>query len=105
MGKKSGVVGSLAVVYVCRECKHSKRLQAALALGTDAKVRLVGCQDVCQQPVAGCRVEDRLEWFGQLDKKKRQRALIDLVNDGGRGPLPEALLKARSKKRAGRSPR
>jgi hypothetical protein len=31
--------------------------------------------------------------------------VIDLVNDGGRGPIPEVLVKARSKKRAGKAPR
>lgn len=105
MGKKSGVAGSLSVVYVCRECKHSKGLQTAVAQGTGATVKLVGCQDVCREPVAGCRVEGALQWFGGLDKKKRKRALVDLVNDGGRKPLPEVLLKARSRKRAGRTPR
>ena len=102
MGKKPGNVVSLSVVYVCRKCKHSKGLRAALARETEAAVRLVGCQDVCQQPVAGCRVDGCLQWFGGLDKKKRQRALVDLVNDGGQGPLSEPLLKARSKKRAGK---
>ena len=105
MGKKPGVAGNLATVYVCRECKHSKALQAALARGTDAPMKLVGCQDVCRQPVAGTRVEGCLQWFGGLDKAKRQRALIDLVNAGGREPVPAPLRKARSKKRAGKAPR
>jgi len=95
----------VSTIYVCSKCKHSKQLQCALGRGTDATLKLVGCQDVCQQPVAGTRVEGRLQWFGGLDKPKRQRALIDLVNDGGRGPVPEVLAKARSKKRAGKSPR
>ena len=95
----------MATLYVCRKCKHSKSLQKALERGTDATVKLVGCQDVCQQPVAGARVDGCLEWFGGLDREKRQRALIDLVNDGGQGPLPAELVKARSKKRAGKAPR
>ena len=95
----------MATIYVCRKCKHSKELQDALARKTDATVKLVGCQDVCEQPVAGTRVDGRLEWFGGLDRGKCQRALIDLVNDGGRGPVPVVLSKARSKKRAGKAPR
>jgi hypothetical protein len=95
----------VATIYVCRKCKHSKDLQRALERGTDATVRVVGCQDVCDQPVAGTRVDGCLQWFGGLDKPKRQRALIDLVKDGGDGPLPGALAKARSRKRAGKSPR
>ncbi len=95
----------MATIYVCRKCKHSKELHSALERKTDATVKLIGCQDVCKQPVAGTRVEGRLEWFGGLDRSKRRQALIDLVNDGGRGPVPAALAKARSRKRAGRAPR
>ena len=95
----------MATIYVCRKCKHAKALQEALERKTDATVKLVGCQDVCQQPVAGTRVDGCLQWFGGLDRPKRQRAVIDLLNEGGRGPLPEVLVKARSKKRAGKSPR
>ena len=95
----------MATIYVCRKCKHSKDLQKALERGTDATVRLVGCQDVCQQPVAGTRVDGGLQWFEGLDKAKRQRALIDLVNHGGDGKIPDVLAKARSRKRAGKSPR
>jgi hypothetical protein len=95
----------VATIYVCRKCKHSKGLQKALERGTGATVRLVGCQDVCDQPVAGTRVDGCVQWFGGLDKAKRQRALIELVKDGGDGPLPDVLVKARSRKRAGKSPR
>jgi hypothetical protein len=95
----------MATIYVCRKCKHSKALQTALERGTDATVKLVGCQDVCQQPVAGTRVDGSPQWFGGLDRPKRQKALINLVNDGGDGPLPEVLVKARSRKRAGKAPR
>ena len=92
-------------IYVCRKCKRSKDLQKALERQTDANVRLVGCQDVCEQPVAGTRVDGCLQWFGGLDKAKRQRAVIDLVNREGRGPIPGALEKSRSRKRVGKAPR
>jgi hypothetical protein len=95
----------MATIYVCRKCKHSKALQNALERGTDATVKLIGCQDVCEQPVAGTRVDGCLQWFGGLDKSKRQRALIDLVNGGSTGRLPEVLVKARDRKRAGKAPR
>ena len=95
----------MATIYVCRKCKHSKELQDALSRKTDATLKLIGCQDVCKQPLAGTRVDGCLEWFGGLDQAKRRRALIDLVNDGCHGPVPDVLAKARSKKRAGKSPR
>jgi len=95
----------VATIYVCRKCKHSKGLQKALEKGTDATVRLVGCQDVCSQPLAGTRVEGSLQWFGGLDRPKRQRAFIDLVNHGGNDPVSPVLAKARSRKRAGKAPR
>jgi hypothetical protein len=95
----------VATIYVCRKCKHSKALQCALERKTNATIKLVGCQDVCEQPLAGTRIDGSLQWFGGLDRPKRRQAVIDLVNDGGRGPIPEVLLKARSKKRAGKAPR
>jgi len=94
----------MATLYVCRECKHSKALQKAVARETDATVKLVGCQDVCKEPVAGARVGGRLEWFGGLDAAKRQRALIRLLTDQPR-KVPEALEKARVAKRSGKEPR
>jgi len=95
----------VATIYVCRKCKHSKELQSALDRKTDATVKLVGCQGVCHQPVAGLRVDGTLQWFEGLDRAKRQRAIIELVNAGGRGPVPDVLAKARSKKRSGKAPR
>jgi len=95
----------VATIYVCHKCKRSKHLQDALERRTDATIKLVGCQDVCEQPVAGTRVDGCLQWFGGLDKPKRQKAVIELVNNGSRGPLPDVLAKSRSKKRAGKSPR
>lgn len=95
----------MGTVYVCRKCKHSKALQQAIERGSDATVKLVGCQDVCHQPVAGTRVDDRLEWFGGLDKPKRQAALVELLNDERPRRVPKALDKARVAKRAGKDPR
>ena len=94
----------MATIYVCRECKHSRGLQKTLSRETDATVKLVGCQDICRQPVAGARVDGRLEWFGGLDAAKRQRALIRLVNEPPK-KVPDDLAKARVAKRAGKGPR
>jgi hypothetical protein len=95
----------MATIYVCRKCKHSKGLQQALERGTDATVKLIGCQDVCEQPLAGARAEGCLQWFGGLDKPKRQRAFIDLVNGETGGRVPDPLVKVRVRKRAGKGPR
>jgi hypothetical protein len=95
----------LATIYVCRKCKHSNALQNAFGRGTDATVKLVGCQDVCKQPVAGTRIDGCLQWFGGLDQPKRQKALIEVVNGRGNGRLPDVLVKARNSKRAGKAPR
>jgi hypothetical protein len=95
----------MATIYVCRKCKHSKELQRALERGTDATVKLVGCQDICKQPVAGTRIDGCLQWFGGLDQGKRQRGLIELVSDPRPTEIPKALVKARSPKRAGKNPR
>jgi hypothetical protein len=94
----------MATLYVCRKCKHSKCLQKAVERDSDVSIRLVGCQDVCEQPVAGTRVDGRLEWFGGLDKAKRQRALVEMLNSGSRR-IPDELAKARVGKRAGKGPR
>jgi hypothetical protein len=96
---------TVGTVYVCRKCKHSKDLQKAIERGSDATVKLVGCQDICQQPVAGTRVGDRLEWFGGLDKRKRQAALVELLNDQRPRRIPKTLDKARAPKRSGKDPR
>jgi hypothetical protein len=95
----------MATIYVCRKCKYSKGLQKALERGTDATVKLIGCQDVCQEPVAGTRADGCLQWFGGLDKPKRRRALIDLVNGETEGRVPVTLTKARFAKRTGKGPR
>jgi hypothetical protein len=95
----------MATTYVCRKCKHSKGLREAIERGSDATVKLGGCQDVCREPVAGTRVDGRMEWFGRLDKAKRQQALIGLLNTSAPREIPGALAKARVPKRAGKGPR
>jgi hypothetical protein len=96
---------TVGTVYVCRKCKHSKALQRAIEGGSDATVKLVGCQDVCQEPLAGTRVDGRLEWFGGLDTSRRQAALVELLNDERPRRIPKGLDKARVPKRSGKNPR
>jgi hypothetical protein len=92
-------------VFVCRECKHHGRVEKFLREHSNAHVRLVGCQKVCEEPAAGLRLNGRMEWFGRLDSPARLKALAGLVGVSGKHHLPEALEKVRSSKRSGRSPR
>ena len=92
-------------VYVCKKCDGHKRVEKFLRSETNASLKFVGCQDVCKDPVAGLDVNGRLEWFTQLDDSKRLGALARLIADRGRGGLPAALEKARSRSRSGRGPR
>jgi hypothetical protein len=92
-------------VFVCRECKHHGRVEKFLRENSDAKVRLVGCQKVCQEPAAGLRVNGRMEWFGRLDSPGALKALAGLVGASGKVHPPAVLVKLRSSKRSGRPPR
>ena len=55
---------------MCKKCKRNGCVVAALARHTTADVRMVGCQKVCKEPVAGLEVRGRMEWFGRLDGAK-----------------------------------
>lgn len=94
---------SRPVVFVCEECKGHRRLERFLGETTDARIRRVGCQKVCQEPAAGLAVDGRLEWFGSLSSRKRLVALALLVADPER--VPRTLQKVRAAKRSGRGPR
>ncbi len=90
-------------VYVCKgsHCCKGKGSRADLldALADVARVRIAGCQKVCQGPVAGTEVDGRLEWFGDLSSDKTRRALVKLIRKGRVG---KRLEKRRAKKRSGR---
>src|ERR671928_791034 len=88
-------------VFVCRECKHHGRVEKYLREHSEARVKLVGCQKVCQEPAAGLRVRGRMEWFGRLDSPARLKALAALLRGSGKAGLPGALEKVRSSKRSG----
>lgn len=94
-----------ACVFVCRKCDGSGPLLKSLRRHTGAEIVKVGCQKVCEEPVAGLSVHQRMEWFGRLDSDKAIDALVKLVRDGGRGKLPATLEKRRDTKRSGHRPR
>jgi hypothetical protein len=94
-------------VFVCRECKHHRAVERFLDRETDVSVRTVGCQKVCQEPVCGLRIDGKIEWFGGLDKPKRQQALARFIDSSKRSVanLPGPLAEARAKNKASKSPR
>ncbi len=92
-------------VFLCNECEGHRRVGRALDQETRATIVKVGCQKVCEGPVAGLKVDGRLEWFERLDSSKAVDALVKLVNGGDGGKLPPSLAKRRSSKRSGRRPR
>jgi hypothetical protein len=96
---------STTCVFVCRKCDGSGPLLRGLRQGTSASIVKVGCQKVCQEPVAGLVVNHRMEWFGWLDSDRAIDAVVRLVRDGGTGKLPGTLEKRRDGKRSGRRPR
>jgi hypothetical protein len=102
LGAADGWTGT---VFVCRECKHHRRVERFLRERSDAKVKLVGCQKVCREPAAGLVVNGRMEWFGRLDSPVALKAIAGLVGASGKRRLPAPLEKRRSSKRSGRSPR
>ncbi|MEX2587389.1 MAG: hypothetical protein WD602_05265 [Actinomycetota bacterium] len=70
-----------------------------------ATVQTVRCQKVCESPVAGLRIDGRMEWFERVDGPKALRALASLASGWAPDQLPKSLRKRRSKKRSGRPPR
>lgn len=91
-------------VYLCGErgCgKRGERRLLVAALERDAQVVRVGCQSLCDGPVAGTVVAGELQWFERVAKPKARAGLALLVRSGD-GELPKALAKRRKAKRAGK---
>lgn len=95
-------MGRKPVVLVCRgsDCRKRRKKRAALieALAGVARVEEVGCQDICDGPVAGVVYNGTLEWFREVDGGKSRRALVTLVAGG---ELTRLLRRRRVRKRAG----
>jgi hypothetical protein len=93
----------VVTVLVCRKCKGHECIVAYLQKQTDASVKTVRCQKVCDSPTAGMRVEGEWEWFGPVKGHKKLKALALLAE--GASSVPKPLEKCRSRGRSGCSPR
>lgn len=93
------------LVVVCRKCDDSAEVISFLQKHTKAAVRTVRCQKVCESPVAGLRVDGRMEWFERMDGSKALKSLAELLRQKPPKKLPKRLKRRRSKARSGCMPR
>ncbi len=96
---------SRPTVYVCTggDCRKAKRhAELVAAVAAVADVRTVGCQKVCDGPVAGTKVDGRVEWFAHVRRRGRQALTGWLCDRDERSPLPLELRDRRVAKRSGR---
>ena len=90
-------------VYLCwggscrKERTAFRRLEAALE--GEARVKPVKCQKICDGPVAGVSVDGTLQWFEELDSRKRTDAFLSVVRTG---EVPAKLKKRCVAKRKGK---
>ena len=89
-------------VLVCTKCKGSQPLTRFLR-DEDIAFKALGCQKICKEPVVGCEVKGRFEWFAGVTKAKQYDALADLAR--GAKVIPSVLEKRRVEKNSGRGPR
>lgn len=90
-------------MYVCGKSgcgTGGERRAVRDALAGAAEVVEVGCQSVCDGPVAGTVVAGRLEWFRRVATRKRRNALVALA--GGIDRPGKPLAKRRVAKRSGK---
>ncbi|MGQ0678598.1 MAG: hypothetical protein ACT4OM_02885 [Actinomycetota bacterium] len=88
-------------MLVCRKCAGHEEVVDFLRKKTRATVKTVRCQKVCASPVAGIKVDGRLEWFEKMDSTKRLKALACLTKPKPPAKIPKVLKKRRSKDRSG----
>lgn len=93
------------LVIVCRKCDHHDEVIDYLAKHTNAHIKTVRCQKVCEGPVAGLKVDGRMEWFEEMDGKPQLKALACLAAQRPPSKMPKILKKRRSKDRSGCLPR
>jgi hypothetical protein len=90
--------------YVCtgKDCRrdegHRELLDAMRAVGNVERVR---CQDLCEGPVAGVLLGDRVEWFEKL-RKPRHRAAVAALVQHPRTKVPSELKDRWAKKHGGK---
>lgn len=101
----AGSCAACPLVLVCRKCDGSDKVLAFLCARTKAMVRTVRCQKVCEGPVAGLRVNGRMEWFERMDGRKPLEAMAELLLQRPPVKLPKPLKKRRSRERSGHLPR
>jgi hypothetical protein len=92
-------------VWVCRKCKQSYCLTSFLKGSDGPKVKVVGCQKICKGPVAGCKVNGRMEWFARVDRAKPMVALARAAGRRGKTKLPAPLESRRLARLSGQPPR
>jgi hypothetical protein len=97
-------VGKRSRVWMCRKCRHADCLEAFL-VGSDVKVKKLGCQKICKGPVAGLKVRGRMEWFARIDRAKPMVALLRAADPRRAGKIRPALESHRVTRRSGVAPR
>jgi len=89
-------------VLVCagRHCDKERKARRALvqALEPLAEVEEVGCQKICAGPVVGLEVAGRLEWYCKIDRDKRRRRIVELLETE---QVPKKLVRRWIPKRSG----
>ncbi len=99
---RSRLTSKVVRVFVCSG-KHCSKCSAKTRKMLDAMKGVsmveVGCQKICDGPVLGLAIDDRLQWFARVDSEKSRRALVTLITDG---ELKKPLKKRRVPKRSGK---
>lgn len=93
------------LVLVCRKCDHHEQVIDFLSTRTRAAVRTVRCQKVCEGPVAGIKVDGKMQWFGKMAKAKHLKAFALLAAQRPPSRVPAVLNGHRSRERSGCLPR
>ena len=91
-------------VWVCRKCKSAECLTGFLKGTGTTRVKIVGCQKICKGPVAGFKVDGRMQWFARVDRAKPMVALVRAAARG-RTKWPKALENLRVARRSGQKVR
>jgi len=90
-------------VYICtgsdciKDKKKLKNLRKTLA--SEAKIKTVKCQKICDGPVAGVMLDGDITWFERLGSAKHRESLLRLLQTG---KANKTLKKHVNKKRAGK---
>jgi len=90
-------------LYVCTDSdcgKDKKKLKnLKKTLSSCAKIKSVGCQKICDGPVAGMTIDGIIFWFERLETAKHRESLLRLIQTG---KINKTLRKHLHKKRTGK---